>query len=44
VVVFVVWLLYANQGSQRLHCLGFKLAHVPRPLVWTVTCTLNGNP
>lgn len=42
-LITVPWYIYANQDSQRLRCVEYKLNGESKPFQWTITCALNGN-
>jgi hypothetical protein len=42
-VGMICWAIYANQDAQRVQCAAYKVTGVTRPLLWNVTCLLNGN-
>lgn len=42
-VGMICWAIYANQDAQRFKCAAYRISGVSRPLLWNVTCLLNGN-
>jgi hypothetical protein len=43
IFVLIPWGVYANQDSQKVRCISYEISGVRRPLVWSVTCALNGH-